>query len=336
MANSTEIASAKQSIQVIPQFSEDDIRNRIYTIRGVQVMLDRDLAEMYNDETRRINEAVKRNAQRFPEDFVFQLTKEEWNALRSQFATSVYSTNLRSQFATSKRGGVRYLPYAFTEEGIAQLAGTLHNTIAIEMSVRIIRAFVAMRRFIAQNAGVFQRIDQIEKHLILTDTKVEETNSRIDHVLNQMEDGTLRHKLGVFFENQMFDAYVLFEELIKRGQHRIVLIDDYVDGEVLERLQVRKKSVPVDIYVHKQHKTKCMETVFSTYHQQYPLEHVELHVFNQSHDRWLIVDDDVFHFGASIKDLGKKWFEVSKITEYTAQELIERISICDPMRKEKK
>lgn len=326
MANSTEIVSAKQSLQVISQFSEDDIRSRIYTIRGVQVMLDRDLAVMYNDETRRINEAVKRNAQRFPEDFVFQLTKEEWNVLRSQFETSICSTTLRSQFATSKRGGVRYLPYAFTEEGIAQLAGTLHSTIAIEMSVRIIRAFVAMRRFIAQNAGVFQRIDQIEKHLILTDTKVEETNSRIDHVLNKMEDGTLRHKLGVFFENQMFDAYALFEELIKRGEKRIVLIDDYVDGEVLERLQVRKKGVSVDVYVQKQHKTKCMETSFNMYHQQYPNEHVELHIFNHSHDRWLIVDDEVYHFGASIKDLGKRWFEVSQITEYSATELLARLS----------
>lgn len=292
----------------------NDIRGCIFTIRGVQVMLDKDLAAFYGVSTSRLNEQVKRNIKRFPERYRFQLTQTELDELIANC----------DRLRTMKH--VPSLPFAFTEQGVSQLSSVLKSDRAVEVSILIIDAFVAMRRFIAQNAGVFQRIDQIEKHLILTDSKVDETNLRIDHVLDKMEDGTLKHKLGVFFENQMFDAYVLFEELIKRGQHRIVLIDDYVDGEVLERLQVRKRSIPVDIYVHKQHKTKCMETAFNTYHQQYPSEHVELHVFNHSHDRWLIIDNEVFHFGASIKDLGKKWFEVSKITEYTADELLERIS----------
>lgn len=290
-----------------------DIRSCIFTIRGMQVMLDKDLAAFYGVSTSRLNEQVKRNIKRFPERYRFQLTQTELDELIANC----------DRLKTMKH--VPSLPFAFTEQGVSQLSSVLKSDRAVDVSILIIDAFVAMRRFIAQNAGVFQRIDQLERHLILTDSKVDETNLRIDHVLDKMEDGTLKHKLGVFFENQMFDAYVLFEELIKRGQHRIVLIDDYVDGEVLERLQVRKHSVPVDIYVHKQHKTKCMETVFSTYHQQYPSEHVELHVFNHSHDRWLIIDNEVFHFGASIKDLGKKWFEVSKITEYTADELLERI-----------
>lgn len=304
----------KQQMEIIPStLTEEYIRHRIYTIRGVQVMIDRDLAEMYGVETGQLNRQVKRNADRFPEDFMFQLTKEDVESLKCQNGTS------------NGRGGVRYLPYAFTEEGVSTLATVLHSAQATQTHIKIMRAFVAMRRFIAQNAGVFQRIDQIEKHLILTNSKLEDTNMRIDHVLNQMEDGTLKHKLGVFFENQMFDAYVLFEELVKRSTRRIVLIDDYVDGEVLERLRARKLTVTVDVYVQNTHKTKCMESAFNTYHKQYPTEHVELHVFNKSHDRWLIIDDEVFHFGASIKDLGKKWFEVSQITEYTANELIAKL-----------
>jgi len=247
-------------------------------------------------------------------------------SLKCQFGISNVAEALKCQNGISNgRGGVRYLPYAFTEEGVSTLATVLHSAQAAQTHIKIMRAFVAMRRFIAQNAGVFQRIDQIEKHLILTDNKLEDTNMRIDHVLDQMEDGTLKHKLGVFFENQMFDAYVLFEELVKRSTRRIVLIDDYVDGTVLERLRARNPHVSVDVYVQNTHKTKCMETAFSTYHKQYPTEHVELHVFNKSHDRWLIIDDEVFHFGASIKDLGKKWFEVSQITEYTANELIAKL-----------
>lgn len=291
-----------------------DIRSCIFTIRGTQVMLDKDLAVFYGVSTSRLNEQVKRNIKRFPERYRFQLTQAELNELIANC----------DRLKTMKH--VPSLPYAFTEQGVSQLSSVLKSDRAVEVSILIVDAFVAMRRFIAQNAGVFQRIDQIEKHLIWTDNKVDETNLRIDHVLDKMEDGTLKHKLGVFFENQMFDAYVLFEKLVKRARIRIVLIDNYVDGEVLERLQIRQKGVSVDVYVQKQHKTRCMETAFNTYHQQYPSEHVELHVFNHSHDRWLIVDEEVYHFGASIKDLGKKWFEVSQITEYSADELLSRLN----------
>jgi len=317
----------KQQMEIIPStLTEEDIRHRIYTIRGVQVMIDRDLAEMYGVETGQLNRQVKRNADRFPADFMFQLTKEDVESLKCQFGISNVAEVLKCQNGISNgRGGVRYLPYAFTEEGVSTLATVLHSAQAAQTHIKIMRAFVAMRRFIAQNAGVFQRIDQIEKHLILTDSKLEDTNMRIDHVLDQMENGSLKHKLGVFFENQMFDAYVLFEELITRSTKRIVLIDDYVDGEVLERLRARKLTVTVDVYMQNIHKTKIMESAFNTYHKQYPTEHVELHVFNKSHDRWLIIDNEVYHFGASIKDLGKKWFEVSQITEYTANELIAKL-----------
>lgn len=326
--NEIEIVTSAEPLVSVGQFSEDDIRHRIYTIRGVQVMLDKDLAILYQVQTGHLNEAVKRNKERFPEDFMFQLTKEEWGFLKSQFATAKDLDILKSQFAIAKsgRGGSRTLPFVFTEEGVGQLAGVLRSEVAALASVRIQRVFVAMRKFIAQNAGVFQRLEQIEKHLILTDTKVDDTNVRIDQVLDQMESGQLKHKLGVFFENQMFDAYVVVEEIVKHCKKRLVLIDDYVDGDVLERFRVREAGATVDVYVQNIHKTRTMETAFETYHRQYPSEHVELHIFNKSHDRWLIVDDEVYHFGASIKDLGKKWFQVNRITEYTADELIARLN----------
>lgn len=306
--------TALDSIPAPLQFSEEDIRHRIYTIRGVQVMIDRDLAAFFDVTTGALNQAVKRNMARFPERFMFQLTEQEFSDWKSQ----IVITN-------SMKMGLRQRPYAFTEQGVSQLSSVLKSERAVVMSIRIIDAFVAMRKFIAQNAGAFQRLDQVERHLILTDAKLDETNSRIDRVLDQMENGQLKHKLGIFFENQMFDAYVVVEEIVKRCTKRLVLIDDYVDGEVLERFRVRKQGATVDVYVQNIHQTRTMQSAFDTYHRQYPTEHVELHTFNLSHDRWLIVDDEVYHFGASIKDLGKKWFEVSRITEYTADELIARL-----------
>lgn len=310
----TEIVSV---ISMTPEVSltEDDIRHRIYTIRGVQVMLDRDLAELFEVTTAALNQAVKRNVERFPERFMFQLSEQEFSDWKSQ----VVITN-------SIKMGIRRRPYAFTEQGVSQLSSVLRSERAISMSIRIIDAFVAMRRYLAANAGVLQRLDQIERHLVLTDTKIDDTNLRIDNVLDRMEDGTLKHKLGVFFNQQMFDAYVLVEDIVKRCKSRLVLIDDYVDADVLERFRVRNVGTTVDVYVQNIHRTRAMEIAFEAYHQQYPNEHVELHVFNLSHDRWLIVDDEVYHFGASIKDLGKKWFSVDRITEYTADELIARLN----------
>jgi len=309
-------------------FSEDDIRHRIYTIRGVQVMLDRDLAFLYQVQTGHLNEAVKRNKERFPEDFMFQLTKDEWTAMKSQFAISnIDDESLKSQFAMSNgRGGIRRLPYAFTEEGVSQLASVLRSRVAIQTSIRIQRVFVAMRKFLMQNAGVFQRLEQLERHQLQTDTRVDDANARIETVLNKLDDGSLKHKLGMFFDGQMFESFSLVEELVKRAQKRIVLIDDYVDAAVLEHFRMRSKAVVVDVYVNKMHQTTAMKNAFEAYHKQYPKEHVELHTFNKSHDRWLIIDDEVYHFGASIKDLGLKWFSVNQVTEYTATELINRIN----------
>jgi len=316
------------STQALDIYTQDTIQSRIYTIRGVQVMLDRDLAMLYQIPTGRLNEAVKRNIERFPDDFMFQLTKDEWESLKSQIVISNSDNEgLKSQIATSKngRGGVRKLPYAFTEEGVSQLASVLHSSVAIQTSIRIHRAFVAMRKFLTANAGVFQRLDQLERHQLLTDTRVDDANARIENVLNRLDDGSLRHKLGMFFDGQMFESFSLVEELVKRAHTRIVLIDDYVDANVLEHFRLRDLTATVDVYVHQRHQTPAMLQAFQLYHQQYPSEHVQLHTFNKAHDRWLIIDDEVYHFGASIKDLGLKWFSVNLVTEYTADDLIARL-----------
>lgn len=295
-------------------YNQEAIQSRIYTIRGVPVMLDRDLAELYQVTTSALNQAVKRNIGRFPEDFMFQLTDEETENWKSQFVIT-----------NSIKMGLRHNPYAFTEEGVSQLSSILRSSIAVEMSVRIHRAFVVMRKFIANNAGIFQRLEHMELRQLESDQRINDTNSRIDQILDRMDDGSLKHKLGMFFDGQMFESFSLVEELVKRAKRRVVLIDDYVDASVLEHFRMRQPGASVDVYVHQHHQTRTMLQTFRLYNQQYSGEHVQLHTFNKSHDRWLIIDDEVYHFGASIKDLGKKWFSVNLVTEYTADELINRL-----------
>lgn len=324
MAKKNEIAkSTTEELVTIAQFSEDDIRHRIFTIRGVQVMLDRDLAVLYQVETRRINEAVKRNLTRFPDDFRFQLTKEEYDTLMSQDVIS------RSQNATMNKGrghNLKYLPYVFTEEGVGQLSAVLKSDVAAAVSVRIQRVFVAMRRFIVANAGVLQRLESLEQFRLEARKNMQSVDKRFDDILDRMDDGSLKHKLGMFFDGQMFESYSLVEELVKRAGRRVILIDDYVDAGVLEHFRMRGEGASVDVYVHERHQTATMKNTFEVYHQQYPSEHVALHTFNKAHDRWLIIDDEVYHFGASIKDLGLKWFSVNLVTEYSADELIARLN----------
>lgn len=340
MANKANNIEKVESVAVYNQFTEDDIRHRIYTIRGVQVMLDRDLAVLYQVETGALNRQVKRNAERFPFDFMFQLTKDEWETLKCQIGISNKSESLKCQIGisnteadltfqngTSKkgRGGDRYLPYVFTEEGVGQLSAVLRSEVAVMASLRIQRAFVAMRKFIVANAGVLQRLESLEQFRLETRNNMQQVDKRFEDILDRMDDGSLKHKLGMFFDGQMFESYSLVEELVKRASKRVVLIDDYVDAGVLEHFRMRGEGATVDVYVNKRHQTATMKETFERYHQQYPNEHVELHTFNKAHDRWLIIDDEVYHFGASIKDLGLKWFSVNLVNEYTADELMARL-----------
>ena len=204
------------------------------------------------------------------------------------------------------------------EAGVSQLSSVVKNTYAAMMSVQIIRAFVAMRRFLVANAGLFQRLEAVEVKQLSTDRQINE-------ILNRLDDGSLKKKLGIFFDNQMFDADVLVEQIVSKAKKRIVLVDDYVTAEILQRFHSYAERADIDCYVKARMKTPTLDRIFVDFKLQYPLQHCELHTFEKSHDRWLIVDDTVYHFGASIKDLGKRWFSVDVNTEYSADDLIARL-----------
>ena len=277
---------------VIESTSLTEIQARIYLVRGVQVMTDRDLAVFYRVETKQLNRQVKRNIGRFPEDFMFQLTKEEWESLKCQIGTS----NVRG-------GDRRALPFVFTEQGVSQLSGVLHNELAEEVSVRIIRAFVAMRRFISANAGLFQRVDRLEQQQALT-------NERIDLVLDKIEElSPAMTTEQLFGTGCVWDAYTFVCDLIRSAEKRLMLIDNYVDERVLTMLDKRKAGV--DAAVHTRY-TEQVKLDFEKHNKQYAaIEYVQL--LQAVHDRYLIVDDDVWLLGASMKDMGHGLCTVIKV-----------------------
>lgn len=263
------------------------IENKIYIIRGQQVMIDRDIAQLYGVETRVLNQAVKRNEDRFPEEFCFQLDDSEFENWISQIVIS-----------NSEKMGLRKKPYAFTEQGIAMLSAVLKSETAVKMSIQIMKAFVAMRKFMLLNAQVFQRLDNIEKHQLTTDNKIEELFDRMDKY--KIED-----KQGIFFQGQIFDAYSKFESFIAQAKTEIILIDGYVDLTVLDRLAKKKKNVTVEIYTDA--KTKLTAQDVQKFNAQYP--QLNLNYTSKMHDRFLIIDKKtLYHIGASLKDLGKKCF----------------------------
>ena len=282
----------------------DNIRNRIFTLRGLQVMLDEDIAGLYGVETKRLNEQVRRNEDRFPEEFRFQLTREEFEGLMSQFSAPSEEP-LRSQIATLKSGRGRhkkYLPFAFTEQGVAMLSAVLRSETAIRVSIQIMKAFVAMRSFLLTNAQVFQRLDSLELKQTLTDQKIES-------VLAAIEDKQVQPKQGIFFDGQVFDAYAFVCDLIRSATRRIVLIDNYVDESVLTLLSKRKAKVGAQLLTKNISRQLAQDV--AKFNAQYPA--IEVREFKLAHDRFLIIDDDIYHLGASLKDLGKKWFAFSKM-----------------------
>jgi len=269
---------------------DETIKNKIYTIRGLQVMLDSDLAELYDVKPIRLREQVKRNRARFPDDFMFQLNDNEVEIMVSQNAIP------------SKQHLGGSLPYVFTEQGVASISGVLTNKIAIEINIKIMRAFVEMRRFISNNALIFQRLDSLEQKQFKTDDKVEA-------ILSAIEDKSIKPKQGIFYDGQVYDAYIFVSDLIKSADESIVLIDNYVDDTVLTLLSKREAKVKTTIYT--KNITKQLELDLKKHNAQYP--NIELKKFDSSHDRFLIIDaKEVYHIGASLKDLGKKWFAFSK------------------------
>ena len=268
--------------------SEEHIKNAIYNIRDKQVMLDSDLAKLYEVSTSRLNEQVKRNIERFPEDFMFRLTEDEW-------------ANLKSQNAISSWGGRRKLPNVFTEQGISTLSGVLNSKTAIRVNIAIMRAFVGMRKFLIANASIFQRIEKIE-------LKQLETDDKIGQIISALEDKSMKPKQGIFFDGQIFDAYKFVSKLIKSATKSIILIDNYVDETVLTLFSKNQK---VDVTIYTKNLTNQLKLDLSKYNAQY--REIKIKKFNKAHDRFLIIDkNEIYHFGASLKDLGKKWFAFSK------------------------
>lgn len=293
----------------------NNIESLIKVIRGQQVMLDKDLATLYGVETKVLNQTVKRNIERFPNDFRFELSREE--CLRSQIVTS------------NGRGGNRYSSYAFTEQGVAMLSSVLRSKTAIEVNIQIMRAFVSMRHFMVNNASVFSRLETMEYHQLEilqhqqdTDKHIEATNKRIDEVFRRLDEGNAKPKQGVFYNGQIYDAYTFVSDLIKSAKKRIVLIDNYVDETVLTLLDKRDNNVSAIIYT--QQINRQFQLDIDRHNAQYAP--IDVETFRLSHDRFLCIDNDVYHIGASIKDLGKKWFGFSKMEILTPDELVERIN----------
>ena len=294
------IAKSEQLDNAICDIQSINIEHLIYTIRGVQVMLDRDIALLYSVETGQLNRQVKRNIERFPSDFMFQLSKEEQEILKCQNGISSW-------------GGDRYLPYAFTENGIAMLSSVLRSPTAIEANIRIMRAFTSMRHFLVNNAQVFQRLSTIEYHQI-------ETDKRIDEVFKRL-DANITPQQGIFFDGQVFDAYRFASDLVRKAKKSIVLIDNYVDDTVLSLLDKRQDGVSATIYT--QNISQKLQLDINRHNTQYPP--ISVQQFNKAHDRFLLIDDEIYHIGASLKDLGKKWFAFAKMRDITAKELTKKI-----------
>ena len=311
----------------------------IRTIRGQQVLLDSDLAILYGVETRQLNQQVKRNIERFPEDFMFQLTKVELTNLKSQIATlsatdyplrsqivtlNTENHSLRSQNATIDNRGrhTKYLPYAFTENGIAMLSSVLRSPIAIQVNIRIMRAFTAMRQFIASNAQIYQRLDVMEQNQLALTAHQVETDHKLEEVFRRLDSGNVQPHQGIFYDGQIFDAYTFINDRIREATTRIILIDNYIDDSVLTILSKRADKLAATIYTKKP--TAQLQLDIQKHNAQYPP--ISVIEFDRSHDRFLCIDDTVYHLGASIKDLGKRWFAFNRM-EMRTSELLQKLPV---------
>ena len=288
------------------KYETENIKNLIYTIRGKQVMLDSDVAMLYQYTTKSINKAMKRNINRFPEDFCFQLTEKEVENLRFQVGTS----SLKKE----NYGGRRYLPYVYTEQGISMLAGVLKNEIAVQVSINIIRAFIEMRKFISLNGKLFKRLTNVE-------CKILEHDKKFDIVFNELQkDEKMEFKQKIFFDGQIYDAYSLIIDIIKKAKQKILIIDNYIDDSILKMLS--KKNQKVEVVILTLQNSKLNKLDITKFNKQYPV--LKLAYTNKFHDRFIVIDNkELYHVGASLKDLGKKCFAISKIED---KEYLKRIS----------
>lgn len=267
-----------------------DIENKIHTIRGKQVMLDEDLAELYGVETKQINRAVKRNIDRFPSDFYFQLSDSELMYLRYQIGT-----------AKKDWGKKRFNPYVFTEHGVTALSGVLRSRVASNISVKVVRSFISMRRFISQNANFFQKFHQIDQKIIDHDDK-------LSIIFDKLESKRLTSDEGIYFDGQVYDSHKFISDLLKTAKKEIILIDNYVTEDTLTLFS----DLNLKITIYTKEISNKLQLALGKYNQQY--KPIEIKQLTRSHDRYLIIDKkETYHIGASLKDLGKKWFSFSKI-----------------------
>jgi len=298
------------------KFDESIIRDRIYSIRGYQVMLDSDLAELYGVGTKALNQAVKRNLDRFPKEFCFVLNSREIGNMRSQIVTAFKAKiSKRSQIVTGIKKGRTNLPTVFTEQGVAMLAGVLKSEVAVKISIQIIKTFVEMRKFIQANGEIFQRLDRVEVKLFENDQKFEK-------VFDALESKDRIPDQGIFFEGQVFDAYQFVSDLFRSAEKSIVIVDNYVDDTVLVHLTKIKKSVQVRII------TKSISDQFRLDIKKFEDQYFTIGVKDTKdiHDRFIIIDGEiVYHFGASLKDLGRKLFGFTKMDK-AGLKLLDKIS----------
>ena len=279
------------------------IEERIFFIREQHVMIDRDIAELYGIETKVLNQQVKRNMERFPVNFMFRLTENEFHEL---------VTNC-DRFRRLKHSAV--LPHAFTEQGVSMLSAVLKSKTAINVSIRIINSFVRMRKFFLNNVQLLHRMEQLEIRQLRNEEDVEKILSMID--LHK----TTQPKQGVFFDGQIYDAYSFISDLVRSADYRIILIDNYIDDTVLTILDKRKDNVNATIYTSKITKENQLDI------RKHNMQYRQIHIreFKKAHDRFLVIDDKVYLIGASIKDLGNKWFGFTVMESISAEELINRL-----------
>ena len=290
----------KLSIQ--NELAIEDIKNLIYTIRGKQVMMDSDVANIYHCETKYVNRVVKRNIERFPEEFCFQLNENEFEVLRCQFVT--LNENGRGQHR-------KYLPYVFTEQGIAMLSALLKSDVAVSVSVNIMKAFIEMRKFLMLNGQVFERLTSVEHKLLEHDKKFDEVFNQL-----QLEENI---KQRIFFDGQIYDAYSIIIDIIKKANNKILIIDNYIDDSVLKMLTKKKNNVEVAILTS--NKSNIQNIDIQKFNKEYPI--LKIAKTNKFHDRFIVLDnEEMYHLGASIKDLGRKCFGINKIED---KEIIEKI-----------
>lgn len=284
------------------ELTDEDIKNLIYTIRGKQVMLDSDVAKLFQYQTKDLNRNVKNNIERFPEYYCFQLTDDEYKSLRCK----IFTLNEKGRGQHRK-----YLPYVFTEYGITMLAGLLKSEVAVNISIKIVNSFIEMRKFLYSNGQIFERLSSMECKLLEHDKKFDEVFNQL-----QLEENI---KQRIFFDGQIYDAYSIIIDIIKKANNKILIIDNYIDDSVLKMLAKKKKNVEVVILTSIKSNIENLD--IQKFNKEYPM--LKLARTNKFHDRFIVLDNkEMYHLGASIKDLGKKCFAINKIED---NEIIKKI-----------